>query len=250
MGRLIRFILDMDARAWRTVVVTFLLFGGAGLVFLVAIPALGWGGQATVSHWLGVAARSPFALLIAVAAFAVLAFAGVPQVVLIAAAVVAFGPTLGFAYSWIGTMVSAAVGFWLGRVTGGRLLKQVGGEKLRIFMGMIGRNGFLASLIVRLVPSAPFVVVNMAAGMTPMRFSAFALGSAIGIVPKILLTVMAGHSVAQARSGQLWINLGLFALALLIWIAAGLWARRWMRRHEAAAADAATGTVAQTAEDQ
>ncbi len=233
MGRLIRFVLDMDARAWRTVVVTFLLFGGAGLIFLVAIPALGWGGQATVSHWLGVAARSPFALLIAVAAFAVLAFAGVPQVVLIAAAVVAFGPTLGFAYSWVGTMVSAAVGFWLGRVTGGRLLKQVGGEKLRIFMGMIGRNGFLASLIVRLVPSAPFVVVNMAAGMTPMRFSAFVLGSAIGIVPKILLTVMAGHSVAGARSGQLWINLGLFAMALLIWIAAGLWARRWMRRHEA-----------------
>ena len=233
MGRLIRFVLDMDARAWRTVVVTFLLFGGAGLIFLVAIPALGWGGQATVSHWLGVAARSPFALLIAVAAFAVLAFAGVPQVVLIAAAVVAFGPTLGFAYSWVGTMVSAAVGFWLGRVTGGRLLKQVGGQKLKTFMAMIGLNGFLASLIVRLVPSAPFVVVNMAAGMTPMRFSAFVLGSAIGIVPKILLTVMAGHSVAGARSGQLWINLGLFAMALLIWIAAGLWARRWMRRHEA-----------------
>ena len=233
MGRLIRFILDMDARAWRTVVVTFLLFGGAGLIFLVAIPALGSGAQGTVSHWLAVAAKSPFALLIAVAAFAVLAFAGVPQVVLIAAAVVAFGPTLGFAYSWIGTMVSASVGFWLGRVTGGRLLKQVGGEKLKTFMSMIGKNGFLASLIVRLVPSAPFVVVNMAAGMTPMRFWSFALGAAIGIVPKILLTVMAGHSVAHARSGQLWINLGLFGLALAIWMGAGLWARRWMRRREA-----------------
>jgi hypothetical protein len=32
--------------------------------------------------------------------------------------------------------------------------------------------------------------------------------------------------------GQLWANLGLFALALLIWIGAGLWARRWIRRHE------------------
>ncbi len=140
---------------------------------------------------------------------------------------------LGFAYSWIGTMVSASVGFWLGRVTGGRLLRQVGGEKLKSFMAMVGQNGFLASLIVRLVPSAPFVVVNMAAGMTPMRFWAFALGAAVGIVPKILLTVMAGHSVTQARSGQLWANLGLFGLALLIWIAAGLWARRWMRRREA-----------------
>ena len=232
MGRLIRFFLDMDARAWRTVVVTFLLFGGAGLIFLAAIPALGWGGQATVSHWLGVAARSPYALLIAVAAFAILAFAGAPQVVLIAAAVVAFGPQLGFAYSWIGTMVSASVGFWLGRLTGGRMLRQVGGEKLKIFMAMIGRNGFLASLIVRLVPSAPFVVVNMAAGMTPMRFSSFALGAAIGIVPKILLTVMAGHSVTHARSGGLWANAGLFGLALLVWIGAGLWARRWIRRHE------------------
>ena len=247
MGRLIRFILDMDARAWRTVAVTFLLFGGAGLIFLIAIPALGWGGQATVSHWLGVAAKSPFALLIAVGAFAVLAFAGVPQVVLIAAAVVAFGAELGFVYSWIGTMVSAAVGFWLGRITGGRLLRRVGGEKLKSFMGMIGRNGFLASLIIRLVPSAPFVVVNMAAGMTPMRFSAFALGAAIGIVPKILLTVMAGHSVAHARQGQLWINLGLFVLALVVWIGAGLWARRWIRSHEAAAA---TSTVALINEDQ
>ncbi len=235
MGRLIRFILDMDARAWRTVFVTFLLFGGAGLIFLVAIPALGFNGQATVGQWLGVAARSPYALLIAVGAFAVLAFAGVPQVVLIAAAVVAFGPELGFAYSWIGTMVSAGVGFWLGRITGGRLLKDIGGDKLRAFMAMIGRNGFLASLIVRLVPSAPFVVVNMAAGMTPMRFWAFALGASIGIVPKILLTVMAGHSVIHARSGQLGASLGLFGLALLVWIGAGLWARHWMRRRESEA---------------
>ena len=243
MGRLIRFILDMDARAWRTVVVTFLLFGGAGLIFLLAIPALGFNGQATVQHWLGVAARSPFALLIAVGSFAVLAFAGVPQVVLIAAAVVAFGAELGFVYSWTGTMVSAAVGFWLGRLTGGRMLRKVGGERLKAFMAMIGKNGFLASLIVRLVPSAPFVVVNMAAGMTPMLFSAFALGAAIGIVPKILLTVMAGHSVTHARSGGLLVNAGLFALALLIWMGAGLWARRWMQRREAEVEQPSPGSL-------
>lgn len=242
MGRLIRFILDMDARAWRTVVVTFLLFGGVGLLFLLAASALGFNGQATVDHWLGVAARSPFALLIATLAFAVLAFAGVPQVVLIAAAVVAFGPWLGFAYSWIGTMVSAGVGFWLGRLTGGRALKKVGGKSLQTFMAMIGRNGFLASLIIRLVPSAPFVVVNMAAGMTPMSFAAFAAGAAIGIVPKILLTVMAGHSVVHARGAGLWTNLGLFVLALAIWTGAGLLARRWIKRHEAEAEQPGAGS--------
>ncbi len=232
MGRLLRFILDMDARAWRTVLVTFLLFGGVGLLFVAAVSVFGFRDETAVQQWLGFAAKSPYALLIAVAAFAVLAFAGVPQVMLIAAAVVAFGPWTGSAYSWVGTMVSSAVGFWLGRITGGRLLRKLGGEGIGRFIAMVGRNGFLASLIVRLVPSAPFVAVNMAAGVTPMRFSAFVLGTAIGIVPKILLTAMAGHSVAQARGGHLWSSAALFGLALLIWIGAGLLARRWIRRRE------------------
>jgi uncharacterized membrane protein YdjX (TVP38/TMEM64 family) len=232
MRRLIRFILDMDARAWRTALVTFLLFGGVGVMFLVAGSMFGYRGEAAIQHWLGLAAQSPFSLLIAVAAFAILAFAGVPQLVLIAAAVVAFGPWLGSAYSWIGTMVSAAVGFWLGRATGGRLLKQAGGERLNRFMAMIGRNGFLASLIIRLVPSAPFVVVNMAAGATPMNFAGFVLGSGVGIVPKILLTVMAGRSVVLAGKGQAWVSLGLLAIAVLAWIGIGLLARRWVRGRE------------------
>jgi uncharacterized membrane protein YdjX (TVP38/TMEM64 family) len=232
MSRLYRFILDMDARAWRTVLVTFLLFGGAGVIFVLAGAALGLRGEAAVERWLGLAAQSPFSLLIAVAAFAVLAFAGAPQVVLIAAAVVAFGPWLGSLYSWVGTMVSAALGFWLGRATGGRLLKRAGGESLDRFMAMIGRNGLVASLVIRLVPSAPFVVVNMAAGATPMRFTAFVLGSGVGIVPKILLTAIAGRSVSQAGRGQGWIGLALLAVALLAWIGIGLAARSWVRRKE------------------
>jgi uncharacterized membrane protein YdjX (TVP38/TMEM64 family) len=140
-------------------------------------------------------------------------------------------------------MVSASVGFWLGRVTGGRALRKVGGKSLQTFMAMIGRNGFLASLIIRLVPSAPFVVVNMAAGMTPMSFTVFAAGSGIGFVPKILLTVMAGHSVVHAKGSGLWTNLGLFALALAIWMGAGLLARRWVRRHEAEADQQSPGST-------
>lgn len=231
MRRLIRFLVEMDARAWRTALVTFLLFGGVGLLFLLAASVFGFEGKATVEHWLGFAARSPFALLIAVAAFAVLAFLGAPQVVLIAAAVVAFGPWLGSLYSWIGTLVSAGVGFWLGRTAGGRLLRDIGGQGLKRFMAVVGKNGFLASLVVRLVPSAPFVMVNMAAGMTAMRFVAFATGTAVGIVPKIALTAMAGRTVVGARQGQVLVNLAVLVLAVAAWIGAGLLARRWMRDH-------------------
>ncbi|MGZ8371183.1 MAG: TVP38/TMEM64 family protein [Caulobacteraceae bacterium] len=233
--RAARFLTNMDAKAWRTVVITFLLTGGIGFIFFFGMAALGFEGEALVEQWLGFAAHSPYSLLIAVGAFAVLAFLGVPQVVLIAAAVVAFGPWLGFAYSWVGTMVSSLIGFGLGRAFGARLLREFGGDGIQRFMHLVARNGFLASLVVRLVPAAPFVAINMAGGVTPMRLRAFAGGTAIGIIPKIVLIIVAGNSVVQAKHGSLWINALILIAVLLIWVGAGLVARRWIKTNEAAA---------------
>jgi uncharacterized membrane protein YdjX (TVP38/TMEM64 family) len=235
-------ILGMHARDWRRLALGFLLFGGSGLLLLGAASIFGVDARGSVRQWLLLAAQSPFALLIVVGAFALLAFLGVPQVVLIAAAAVAFGPWLGAAYSWIGTMVSATVGFWLGRLGGSRLLRDSGGEGLKRFIAMIGRNGFLASLVVRVVPSVPFVVVNMAAGVTRMRFWMFAAGTAIGVLPKILLTALAGNSLLKGLTGQgqAWITVGLLAAVIAIWIAAGFMARRWVAQRSDAAAGEGT----------
>ncbi len=233
MQRLRQFFLNMDARAWRSLVVSFFLFGGVGLVFLFGAKALGFNSETTVEQWLG-ASSGPWALPIAVVAFAALAFLGVPQFVLIAAAVVAFGPWLGFAYSWAGTMVSSLIGFWLGRRFGARLLKDFGGEGVNKFMKMIAKNGFTASFIVRLVPSAPFIVVNMAAGVTPMRLLDFVAGSALGIIPKIALTAFAGHSIVRAMNGGGGKSLLMIGLALAAWVGVGLVARAWLKRREAA----------------
>jgi len=238
MRRLVEFITNMDARAWRSVAVSFVLFGGVGLVFLFGAQALGLGGEAAVEQWL-TAARGPWALPAAVAAFAILAFLGVPQFVLIAAAVVAFGPWLGFAYSWIGTMASSLVGFWLGRAFGGRLLRDLGSRGVDSFMALIGRNGFMASLIVRLVPSAPFIVVNMAAGVTPMRLAHFAAGTGLGIIPKIALTAFAGAAMVEALKGGGPKHLLLLAAIGALWIGIGLIARRWLKAKEAAIGTAA-----------
>jgi uncharacterized membrane protein YdjX (TVP38/TMEM64 family) len=146
--------------------------------------------------------------------------------------VVAFGPWAGAVYSWVGTMVSSLVGFYLGRAAGARTLERFSGEGVRRFMTTVGQNGFLASLIVRLVPSAPFIVVNMAAGVTPMRTVDFVAGSAIGFVPKIVLTAFAGASIVQIMKGEVaghWVEL--LAIAA-IWIGVGWLARLWLRRRD------------------
>jgi uncharacterized membrane protein YdjX (TVP38/TMEM64 family) len=231
MRRLLSFLSNMDAQAWRTLAVSFVLFGGVGVVFVFGAALVGYDSERTLEGWLG-AAHGPLALPAAVAAFAILAFIGVPQIVLIAAAVVAFGPWQGAAYSWIGAMASALIGFYLGRSAGARVLDRFSGEGVRRFMTMVGKNGFLASLIVRLVPSAPFIVVNMAAGVTPMRVRDFVLGSGIGFVPKIALTAFAGASIVQMLRGEIegrWVEI---AAVVAIWLGLGWFARLWLRRRQ------------------
>lgn len=209
-------------RPWRRAATAFVLFGGLGLVFLFGLPALGLNGAAEARHWLA-AARGPWALPVVILAFAVLAFLGAPQVALIAAAVLAFGPWTGLAYSWAGTMVSSLVGFGLGRAFGARLIE--GWPGARRFADVVGRNGFMASLVVRLVPFAPFVLINISAGVTAMSWTAFAGGTAIGILPKIAVIAFAGRTM---MTGGAW-ALAWLALAIAVWGAAGLVARRWLR---------------------
>ncbi len=234
MRRFLDFIMTMNARAWRTVAVGFLLFGGVGIILLFGAQFLDFDSEATVEHWMA-AAQGPWALpvAVAVAAFAALAFLGVPQIVLIAGAVVAFGPVTGMAYSWIGTLVSSLVGFGLGRAFGARVLQHFAGERINRFVDLIGRNGFFASMIVRLVPSAPFIVVNMAAGVTTMRFWAFAMGTGIGIIPKIALTAFAGSAALHAMQDGGGKHMLTLIAVVAIWIAAGCGARLWLKAREA-----------------
>jgi uncharacterized membrane protein YdjX (TVP38/TMEM64 family) len=238
MRRLLQVLSNMDARAWRTLAVSFVLFGGVGLVFVFGAQALGFNGEVTVQAWLR-AASGPWSLPVAVLAFAALAFVGVPQIMLIAAAVVAFGPTTGSLYSWVGTMASSVVGFYLGRVAGAKVLERFSGESVGRFVKLIARNGLFASFIVRLVPSAPFIVVNMAAGVTPMRVADFLLGTAVGIVPKIVLTAFAGNSIFRVLRGEIGKDALWLAAIAMAWIGIGLGARAWLRSREAAADNSA-----------
>jgi uncharacterized membrane protein YdjX (TVP38/TMEM64 family) len=207
----------------RRAILAFVLFGGLGLVFFLGLPALGVSGPEEAKRWLALA-RGPWELPIVIAAFAGLAFLGVPQVALIAATVLAFGPEKGLGYSWAGTMVSAGVGFALGRAFGARLIHDWAAA--RRFAELVGRNGFMASLVVRLVPFAPFVLVNMAGGLTSMSWVSFAAGTGIGIVPKIAAIAFAGRSLT---AGGAWAWAWL-AAAVVLWLAAGLFARRWLQK--------------------
>lgn len=230
---LIQFLYNMDARRWRAALVMVVLFAAAAGMFLVGKSALGLETEQRLEAWLTGFRGSPWALAATVVLFTVTAFIGAPQFLLIAACVVAFGPWYGFAYSWIATVASAAVTFYVGRLAGARALDRFGGRTLDRLKRFVGANAFYASFIIRNVPSAPFIVVNMAFGLSRASFLGFIAGCALGVLPKTALVAFFGGSFMTAVEGDgLW-SAAMLAAIGLAWLAVMLAVRELVRRRQA-----------------
>lgn len=223
-------ILNMDSRLIRAVWVTLLVLGVTAVVLLIGKSA--WAQEALhgMEGWMAGYARSPWAVLVVIFVFCASALMGAPQFVLIAACVVVFGPWLGFAYSWVATVVSAIMTFYIGWFSGAGLLRKLGGERLARLSDYLGRNAFSASFIVRNIPSAPFIVVNMAFGASRANFMGFILGCALGSIPKTALVAILGGSLAAFRGEDGWKTGLLLAILAIIWLGLMLLARRFYER--------------------
>ena len=202
MNKLLSFLNNMDVRAQRTTWVSLALFVVvATMIVLGKTGALGLVSE-DVERFLTGLREGPWGLPAVILVFCVSAYVAAPQFVLIGACVVAFGPLYGFLYAWAGTCFSGVVTFYTGRWAGSSMLRRYCVDTANRLSRFIGRNDFLASLIVRNVPTAPFIVVNMAFGALRANYLAFLGGMAIGSLPKILLVTFAGQSLISAITGS------------------------------------------------
>ena len=234
MRRLIDFILNMEGRRWRAVLATALLLGATLALLAVGKSQLGLAAEENLEAWLQGYSGSPWAFAATVVLFIVAAFIGAPQFILIAACVVAFGPSLGFFYSWAATVVSAGATYWLGRGPTARLVDRFSGRTMGRLKGFVGKNAFYASFMIRNVPSAPFIIVNMAFGAVRASFWRFLAGCALGVLPKTALVAFFGGAVVSAVSGDgVWTSLILAGVAV-VWLGLMLGVRELVKRREAA----------------
>lgn len=234
MRWIIDFLSNMEARRWRAVLATAVLLGAMIALFAVGKSHLGLEAEDELEAWLAGFRHGPWGLVAAIVVFTASAFFGAPQFILIAACVVAFGPWFGFLYSWIATVVSAGVTYWLGRGPTARLLERHGGKTVGRLTRFVGKNAFYASFMIRNVPSAPFIVVNMAFGAARASFPGFLAGCALGVLPKTALVAFFGGSFMTAVSGDgVWTSLILAGVALA-WLILMLCVRELVKRREAA----------------
>lgn len=97
-----------------------------------------------------------------------------------------------------GALLSAVTIFGLGRALGRYRVQRFAGRRVAHLSRRIAQRGFWAILIVRLLPIAPFSMVNLVAGATSLSLRDFLLGTALGMSPGIVLMSAFVDRLAEA----------------------------------------------------
>jgi phospholipase D1/2 len=170
--------------------------------------------RATLSSF----SRTSYGAPIAIGGFLIAGFIAFPITVLIAATAAAFGPTLGMIYSAVGAMASAVIVFAIGSAIGRKTLRDVIGPRLDKLQKKIARQGVIAIATIRILPLAPFTVINLVAGASEIRLVDFVLGTAIGLAPGIVVLSLLGGQIVDVLTEPTALSVGLLLLAVAGWI--------------------------------
>ena len=139
----------------------------------------------------------PWAILIVILVFVLAGAIIFPLNILILTTAAVFGPWLGILYGGAGTVTSGLVMFLLGSLLGREALYRMLGERWRHGLEGVRKRGLLAVVTFRLLPIAPFTLVNLAAGASGIRFVDFLVGTLIGMLPGLVLMSVMGDRIVR-----------------------------------------------------
>src|SRR3954468_4599803 len=196
-----------------------------GVIRLAALALIGAGCFGLVSStgdlsaervrdWVdGYGAAGP---VVFIAVSACLTVALFPGPLLAGASGLLFGTALGTPVSIAAATLGATLAFSLSRWIAHDAVEEIAPPRVQRLRAWIGERGFLAVLYARIIPGIPYSLVNYAAGLTPVRLSAFVAATAIGCAPRAFAYTALGGSLSNLRSPA-----AIIAVAVLVVMGAG-----------------------------
>ena len=178
--------------------------GAVLLVLFTAAAAWKWTPLADVididrlSGWAASLRENPARHLYVLGAYVIGSLLLVPITAIILITAIIFGPILGSLYSVLGCLAGAVATYAIGRLLGQDFVRKIAGTKWRRLEKKIEQTGIVAVATLRLLPVAPFTVVNVVSGAFKVPLRDYILGSLLGLVPGILITNLFAQQFASA----------------------------------------------------
>jgi uncharacterized membrane protein YdjX (TVP38/TMEM64 family) len=113
--------------------------------------------------------------------------AHLPGLLFIGAGILAYGRFWGAGLAWIGALASVSLTFAVARGVGGSPLAEIENARVRKILARLDTHPILTVLVLRLflTTSPP---LNYSLALSGIRYRHYLLGSAIGLIPVIVLT--------------------------------------------------------------
>jgi phosphatidylserine/phosphatidylglycerophosphate/cardiolipin synthase-like enzyme/uncharacterized membrane protein YdjX (TVP38/TMEM64 family) len=211
---------------------------GAGLVALLVILAGAWR-WTDLGDWLeptalagslNAALQGPWGPVLTVLGFVLGSLIAIPVTLLILVTALVYGAALGAVYAMAGAIAAAAATYALGRYLGRPSIERLSGGSVEGLSRRLARRGLLTVIALRIIPVAPFTVVNLFAGASHISLRDFLLGTLIGMVPGVAaMAVFAEGILALIRDADLkHFLVAVLALAFILGLT--LFARRLFRQ--------------------
>ncbi|WP_222875574.1 VTT domain-containing protein [Terrihabitans soli] len=169
------------------------------------------------SHAVAVA-ESYWGPVLVIGVFVAAGFVLFPLTILIAVTAGAFGPWLGLIYAAAGAVASSLTTYLVGARVGKSALRKFVGPRLNRVTRRVAEKGVLAVAAVRLVPVAPFTVVNLVAGASGIRFTDFLIGTALGLLPGLIVLSSLGNQIFRVLADPSVADVFLFIALVVGWV--------------------------------
>ncbi|MBK5929470.1 phosphatidylserine/phosphatidylglycerophosphate/cardiolipin synthase [Halochromatium salexigens] len=223
--------LEPQAR-WRA------LFGiGLVLAFLVLAALWRW---TPVGDWLEpqrlaetarTLTHSAWGVPIVLTAFVIASLVAVPVTLLILVTTLVFDPLLGALIALVASAIAAVGGYGIGHYTGAKTAKKRLGGRLGELRERLTKGGIFTVVTLRIVPVAPFAVLNLLAGALQVRFRDYVLGTLIGMAPGVIAMALFSEGLLKllGRTDMRSLALVVGAVVLgggLLWLG-----HRMLRKH-------------------
>ena len=140
---------------------------------------------------------STWAPVIFIAIYAGATALAIPGTVLTLAGGALFGVWWGTAINWIAANIGANLAFGEARVLGKDGLEKLLGDRAGKLEKATKDHGFQGLLTLRLIPLVPFNALNFGSGLTGISWGAYALATAVGILPGTAVYTFFADSLLQ-----------------------------------------------------
>ncbi|MGA7981080.1 MAG: VTT domain-containing protein [Chromatiaceae bacterium] len=207
---------------------------GSALVLLLLVLAAAWRwtplGDVLEPGKLAAAVtstlRGPWAPVLLMLGFVFGTLVAVPVTLLILVTALVHGAAVGAAYALAGSTLAAATTYGLGSYLGRPTVERLSGGSLHRLSERLARRGILTIITVRVVPVAPFTVVNLFAGASHIRFRDYLIGTVVGMLPGVAAMSIFAEGILGMIQGAKAGDFLVIVLGLLFLVGFALLARR------------------------